>query len=55
MAEKIYEYNVLNKTIDYKKISNALYKQIKKRSIIFLIGDFIDASKIGFTTAVPKT
>ncbi|UTJ07160.1 DUF58 domain-containing protein [Arcobacter roscoffensis] len=45
MAENIYNYNVLNKTINYKKVLDELFKSIHHKSIIFLIGDFFDIEK----------
>mgnify|MGYP000468793442 CR=1 FL=1 len=42
MSEYIYNYNVLNKKAEYKKICDELFKTIKKKSIIFLIGDFFN-------------
>ncbi|WP_428025743.1 DUF58 domain-containing protein [Arcobacter sp.] len=42
MSEKIYEYNPLGKDIDYKLLYNETFNIIKKKSILFLIGDFID-------------
>lgn len=46
MAETIYNYNVLNKTIEYKKVLDELFKSIHHKSIIFLIGDFFDIEKL---------
>ena len=44
MASQLIKYDCLNKNIDYPRITNGLYSKIKKRSIIFLIGDFFDTS-----------
>lgn len=46
MAEKIDAYNCLQKTINYENLSRSLFKQIPKRSIIFLIGDFFEIEKL---------
>jgi len=46
MVEKIYNYNCIGKNIDYTNISNQLYSNIKKKSIIFLIGDFFDIDNL---------
>jgi uncharacterized protein (DUF58 family) len=46
MARKLMEYELLNKTVDYKLMVDKLYKEIKQRSIIFLIGDFISEDSI---------
>jgi len=40
--EIAYSLKNLGKTIDYKKLTNYLLTKIKKRSIIFIIGDFFD-------------
>ncbi|VAY87810.1 hypothetical protein MNB_ARC-1_113 [hydrothermal vent metagenome] len=44
MLEKILNYNVLQKQVDYTVITQKLFKMINKKSIIFLIGDFFDTS-----------
>lgn len=46
MAEQIFNYNVLNKNTNYKKITRELFKTIHHKSIIFLIGDFFDIEKL---------
>ena len=46
MAENIIEYNCLQKKLDYKNITNALYKKINKKSMLFLIGDFFDTKNL---------
>lgn len=46
MAENIYEYNVLNKSINYKEILKELFKTVHHKSIIFLIGDFFDIENL---------
>ena len=42
MVEKLFDYNPLNKNSNYKNIISGLSKQIRKKSIIFLIGDFFE-------------
>lgn len=42
MTQTIFEYPVLGKNADYKLISQELFKNLRKKSIIFLIGDFFD-------------
>lgn len=42
MDEKVFNYNAIGKITNYKKITSELFKNIRKRSIIFLIGDFFD-------------
>jgi len=46
MTQKVYNYNVLGKQNNYKNITDELYQKIKKRSIIFLIGDFFDINDL---------
>lgn len=42
MTQKIFDYNPLGKSIDYRLLSNDTLKLIKMKSILFLIGDFIE-------------
>ncbi|MBP6162813.1 MAG: DUF58 domain-containing protein [Aliarcobacter sp.] len=46
MAEQLYSYNVIGKNIDYKKITSELFKVIRHKSMIFLIGDFFEISNL---------
>ncbi len=46
MSEKIFNYKSLGKKVNFKTITNELFKKIKKRSIIFLIGDFFDIENL---------
>lgn len=46
MCENIYNYDVIGKKIDYENISKKLFSSIKKRSIIFLIGDFFNTENL---------
>jgi len=46
MSEKLYNYNVLGKDINYPLITQELFKVIHHKSIIFLIGDFFDIEKL---------
>ena len=46
MSEQIYNYDVLGKNINYKKVINDLFKGIHHKSIIFLIGDFFDIQNL---------
>ena len=39
-------YKVLGKTVNYKNILNELYKTMRKRSIIFLVGDFFNTEDL---------
>lgn len=42
MDENVFNYKAIGKTQNYKTIVNDLFKHIRKKSIIFLIGDFFD-------------
>lgn len=46
MNEKIFHYECLGKKEDFKTITHELFKNIKKKSIIFLIGDFFDIDNL---------
>lgn len=46
MNERIYSYECLGKKENFKTITNELFKNIKKKSIIFLIGDFFDIENL---------
>ncbi|XPV67905.1 MAG: DUF58 domain-containing protein [Halarcobacter sp.] len=46
MTKSLLEYNCLGKITDYKKISEELFRFIKKKSIIFLVGDFFDIENL---------
>lgn len=56
MSENIYNYNAIGKIADHKLIADELYKKIKKRSIIFLIGDFLSTqpNKLNLKTLSKK-
>ena len=46
LVEKIASYDVLGKDTDWKCISQKLFTQLKQRSLLFLIGDFLDAKEL---------
>jgi uncharacterized protein (DUF58 family) len=46
MSQKIFEYNPLGKAIDYKLLCNEAFKLIKMKSILFLIGDFVEIENL---------
>lgn len=46
MCEQVFNYQVLGKNLDYKNITDELLRKIRKKSIIFLIGDFFDISSL---------
>lgn len=42
LVQKIDDFDVIGKAINYAQITQALYKQLQHKSTIFLIGDFFD-------------
>ena len=46
MLIKLDDYDCLGKKLSYENIANSLFKTIKNKSIIFLIGDFFDVSNL---------
>jgi len=46
MSEQLYNYDVIGRNIDYKKVADELFKTIHHKSIIFLIGDFFDIKNL---------
>ena len=50
LAQKIDDFNVLGKTLDYKHITQSLYTQLRQRSMLFLIGDFFDTQNLNINT-----
>jgi len=42
-VENVLSFDALGKAVDSKNISKKLYEQIKRRSIIFVVGDFFEA------------
>lgn len=48
LSEKVFSYNCIGKNIDLKVLSDELFKKIRKKSIIFLIGDFFDTQNLDF-------
>ncbi len=45
-VEKALHVNVLNERIDYEKLSEFALKKIKKRSYLFLVGDFLETPEL---------
>ena len=54
MCDKIDEYNVVGKRVNYKYIADNLFKTLRKKSIIFLIGDFFKAEDINLKLLAKK-
>ena len=54
MAETIFNYKCVGKLCNYNSITNDLFKYNRKKSIIFLIGDFFDIKKFRFKTFEQK-
>ncbi len=48
MSEKIFNYDCIGKSVNLKNLSNELFKKIRKKSIIFLVGDFFDIENLDF-------
>lgn len=46
LAEKIANYDVLGKKVDWTLISKKLFTQLRQRSLVFLIGDFFDTKAL---------
>ena len=46
MDEKIFNYQSIGKNTNYKNITTELFKNIRKKSIIFLVGDFFDIESL---------
>lgn len=46
MSEELFSYNCIGKEIDFKSITNEIGKKIKKKSTLFLIGDFFNIQDI---------
>ena len=46
MIEKIDNYDPIGKNVNYATITNSLHKQIQKKSLIFLIGDFFNCENL---------
>ncbi len=41
-VEEILNFNALNKKIDFKVIADTLYKRLKRKSLIIVVGDFFE-------------
>ena len=54
MIVNIDKYNPLQKNANFENIINDLYKKIKKKSLIFLIGDFFDTSNFNLNLLAKK-
>ncbi len=54
MTRKIYKYDVKQKRVDYKLITNNLFNKIAKKSIIFLIGDFFSIDNLDLRILAKK-
>ncbi len=54
MVEKISTYQTLGKKISYNNLANTLFKSIRKKSLIFLIGDFFNISSLDLRILAKK-
>lgn len=41
-VDEILEFNALNRKVDFKVIADTLYKRLKRKSLIIVIGDFFE-------------
>ncbi|AXH08983.1 DUF58 domain-containing protein [Malaciobacter halophilus] len=46
MAKDIFEYNSIGKKLSYKTVTNSIFSHLKRRSLIFLIGDFFNIEEL---------
>jgi len=54
MCDTIDNYKVIGKKVNYSQITDELYKQLKKKSIIFLIGDFFSTDNLNLKLLAKK-
>ena len=54
LGQKIYDYNLLGKKINYSKITTELFTKIRKKSLIFLIGDFFNCEQLDLRILAKK-
>ncbi|MDF1884332.1 DUF58 domain-containing protein [Sulfurimonas sp. SAG-AH-194-C21] len=54
MLENVDAKPLFKKGIDYKNISNSFNQRVKKRSLIFLIGDFLNTQDLDISSLVYK-
>ncbi|MEA3288634.1 MAG: DUF58 domain-containing protein [Campylobacterota bacterium] len=54
MCQQIYSYDAVSKKESYSIISSELFKSIKSKSIIFLIGDFFNVSDLNLNLLSKK-
>lgn len=50
LVQHIVEYETLGKSVHYQQIVSALYKRLKQKSLIFLMGDFFDSDGLDIKT-----
>ncbi|WP_200415608.1 DUF58 domain-containing protein [Arcobacter sp. FWKO B] len=49
LAKKLYLYNCLNKSLNYNYIINTIAKIIKQKSVIILLGDFLNINDLNLS------
>ncbi len=54
MVENIYNYKTIGKKVNYAEISNQLFQKIRKKSIIFIIGDFFNTENLNLKLLAKK-
>ena len=50
LVQHIFEYATLGQSVYYPQTVSALYKRLKQKSLIFLIGDFFDSDSLDIKT-----
>ena len=54
MVQNIYDYKAIGKKVNYTLIANDLFHKIRKKSIIFLIGDFFNTENLNLKLLAKK-
>jgi len=54
MVKTFYNYKAVGKEVNYLEFPNDLYKKIRKKSIIFLVGDFLNADSLNLNILAKK-
>ncbi len=54
MAQTLYNYPVIGKTIEYHTIKDQLFKQVPQKSILFLVGDFLECEDLDLKLLAKK-
>jgi uncharacterized protein (DUF58 family) len=54
MAQTMYHYPVIGKTIEYHTLKDQLFKQVPQKSILFLVGDFLECEDLDLKLLAKK-